>query len=160
MGRTLRHLRVGGLLQMGMVPSASPAPRYCSSPLPALQQLHAVSWVPEPSLRLQSHQPAPWSWRVTKAGGLRLSWHGENHSIDTMAGTESVADSFVGLGSLLQGYQCALGKGQQGGRVWAEGMKEHFLVDCLPLGSRVPENLFASAPVLAASVSGTCVNSP
>jgi len=81
-----------------------------------------VCWVPKPSLGLQPHQPAPWSWRYTEAGGLRLSGHGQNHPIDAMAGTESAADSFVGLGS-LQGWWYVLGKGQQGGRVLAGGVK-------------------------------------
>ena len=108
MGRTAGHLRIGGLLQMGMVPPAS----ITSPSVPQWSLARAtavacpVSWVPELSLGLQSHQPAPWRWTDTKAGGLRLSWHGQNHPIDAVVGTESAADSFVGLGSLFQELVC------------------------------------------------------
>lgn len=92
-----------------------------------LQQLCAVSWVPELSHSLQPHHRHPGAGEIPKLEGSGCLGMGRIVLL-TVAGTESAADSFVGLG-LLQGFECVLGKRQQGGRVWAEGVKEHFLVD-------------------------------
>lgn len=145
------HLCIGGLLQMGMVPPASPAPRYCSCPLPVLQQLGAVSWMPEPSLG-PSPINRPWSWRDPKAGGLRLPWHGHSCSVDTVSGRGPAACSFVGARLLATIVVCV---GEVAARCWGLGRRgEEALLGGLAsaLGRHVPESLFSSSPFHSASV--------
>lgn len=80
---TPRHLHIRGVVADGyFCPSV---PQWSLACITAVACL--VSLVPELSLGFQSHQLAPWSWRDTKAGVLRLSWHGQNCPIGAEAGT-------------------------------------------------------------------------
>lgn len=106
-------------------------PQYCSGSLPVLQQLHALC--PGSPSHTQSPVPSNSTLELEnyQSGRFRLSWHGGNHSVDTVAVSESAADRFVQLG-LLQEYlggKCCEEKWQQGAGVCTEGQKEPFLMD-------------------------------
>lgn len=132
---------------MGMVPPASPAPRYRSRPLPVLQ-----CWVlcpgclshPWVSIPITRH----WSWRDTKAGGLRLPCHGHSRSVDTVAGAGPAASSFVEAWLVVAMiFVCV---GEVAARCWGLGRgSEGALLGELAslLGS-----LFSFAPLLSAGV--------